>query len=202
MEKESVDINKPKTPEVKSKRKYKRFYQKPEWLIPLVLTIVLFIIGLFFYGPKLDSTANLPSTNTTSDIESTQIPSNQKGLCSGYVNEISLTNNAIDKENLKIDLLNVKFILKNNQEVFIKKYDYHKTFKVGCCNEEYSDCYIYYEFQIPKKYKTCFVIAFSDDLGNKMFLGQNYTSKDCYNILNGSIEHVNLVFNTFRRYED
>lgn len=187
----------------KKKRDYRKFYTKPEWLIPLIIGIILWVIS-FNNGPKenfVTNSTNVAIIQESSDVTITQVSGQNGNPCQGYTKEIELENLGFKRFGFTIDLYNVKFILKNNQEGFIKKFIANKHIKIACCNDATTDCYIYYEYKIPEKYKVCFVHTFFEDNSNKIYLGQDF-DQNCYKVVNGSPESGAHKFNELPHYTE
>ncbi len=68
------------------------------------------------------------------------------------------------------DYYNLKFIMPDDQEAFIPEVLFNKSYVIGSCNEESTDCYVYHKFRINDDFKeedTCWIFTtrFGHDIG-------------------------------------
>jgi hypothetical protein len=114
-----------KSTQDKPKRKYKKFYQKPEWLIPIGISVFLAII----FGGRININQVTNSTNTAIVQDSSNVSISYTSVYNPelpdavYTKEFTMRSHHFDKSGFKLNLFNVNILLPSKQEAFIKKYE-------------------------------------------------------------------------------
>ena len=177
----------------------------PNWSLPTkisiwtgLITVIGVALGIFFYFNP-----NYPPRPSSNFLTSRLVDVNGDSTCpANYVLDLTTQNIFLNTENIKIRLLNMKFVLASNQEAYIKNFTNDKTFHIGRCNDDMSNCCINPRNMFKKEYQICFVDASQNDFEKRTFLGPNFTkSSSCYEVINGSVDFVNKIFDKVPFYE-
>jgi len=138
-------------------------WEKTRWL-RWAIGIILVVIGFFFWGNYIINSSDDDITIQDSNLTNSPIIQKSSNVSVTYTtpSDSDMVNLffykktfSITRDNtyfgMKFNLYGMKVILPDGQEAFLEKNLFNKSYTIGICNEELTDCYIYHKFRIKDK---------------------------------------------------
>ena len=183
---------------------FKEFRERyPTWSMPTKIGIWIGIIGLILGIVSLFLQINpfkVKSQQTNQGNWTSGRGGTNFNCPTSYVMELTLQNEWLNSQGVKLKLNRVKLILPSGQEAWIKNFTIDKTYHIANCNDDSSNCCINPGYEYKKEYDSCFIFQ-SDELKGELFLTKSFDkSNDCYYVINGSQEIVNGFFSYVKQF--
>ncbi len=127
------------------------------FLLALILTVSIFIYqettkknnfifnnqNSTFYSPNLQG--DFRHSNISISVQSTNYDPDDE--CKrNYPKSFGINASFVNFRGNKVNLYNLKFILPDYKEAFLKKAIYNESYTIGECNDQLSDCCVYHKY--------------------------------------------------------
>ena len=185
------------------KQSKKPFYKKPEWFIPIIISILLAL----FFGSKYVININnenmtVEGHNFQGDFRNAEISirtiENQVDeydvpIPRVYSKKFEITNDNLKDKTSQYDFFNVEFILPSNQKAFVDEYLYNKSVILGYCNEDISSCFINQKYRWNVNSTPCFTVEIFTNLHSQLTSTKYFeNSEKCLRLVSGNDDFLSL----------